>query len=774
MYSSYLGGTNSNSDNGNEVGRAIAVDTAGRAYVVGYTNSPDFPQVNPLPLGGNAGPWDAFVTRFDAAGCAIGYSTLLGGSNTDDAFGLTVDSTGNLYVVGDTASGDFPTFGGVQSTHRGGIARPYGGRESDAFITKLAPSTTDTALSRCDTRGKKVTDPVLPTQTQRTPTQPPIFRFFDFSALWFDPPIATGYKYTMTGTALFTAVLDFPTGVDADNRFTVSVDGVVLGDFGPGQPARFSQYAAQLGARLVGGVGVRSFNISNIAPALETEDPKAFPVQLEFDLPRGDFSMQATTAAAPATPATITFAPAARRVLRGSGYAILSLTRGGDTTTAVSATYATSPGTATAGSDYTAATGTVSFDAGQTSATVGIPVAAGTGNATNETFTVMLSSPSTGAALGAASSAVVTLLDGSAVFTQYFAEGATGALFDTRLALLNPGGTPAEVLMTFQRADSAVFTSSLTLAAGARATVRPATLADLAQAEFSTRIDADARIVADRAMQWDGTGYGSHAEASVASPATTWYFAEGATMGEFDLFYLLQNPGATASTVEVTYLLPAPSAPIVKTYAVPARQSLHHLGGPGGCAPRRGGSRRDGAGRVGQPDHRGALDVPQRQRHPLRRGPQQRGRHGASPVVVPGRGRDRGVLRPLRAARQPRRRRCVGGCPVPAAERDHRVAQLRGDGAEPQQHLGRSRGPAVGRHGRLDHRRIDQRRADHRRARDVVARQRRRRGTRRIRVRVRRRWAPGGPRRRARWAAARTSRPTCCSRTPRTSRGRRA
>ncbi len=93
----------------------------------------------------------------------------------------------------------------------------------------------------------------------------------------------------------------------------------MLGDFGPGQPARFSQYATQLGALLVRGVGVKNFNISNIAPPRETEDPLAFPVQLEFDLPRGDFTMQATTAAAPATPATITFAPATRRVLRGSG-----------------------------------------------------------------------------------------------------------------------------------------------------------------------------------------------------------------------------------------------------------------------------------------------------------------------------------------------------------------------------------------------------------------------------------------------------------------------
>lgn len=569
-YSSYLGGSGTTFDTGNEMGRAIAVDGAGRAYVVGYSNSVDFPQINPLPLSGNAGPWDAFLTRFDATGCAIGYSTLFGGGNTDDAFGVAVDAQGNAYVVGDTASGDFPTASPLQATHQGGVARPYGGRESDAFIIKLAPLTTDVAASNCNTTGKRPTNPVLPTQTQRPPSQPPIFRFFDLSALWFDPPIATGYQYTMTGPALFTAVLDFPTGIDADNLFTVSVGNVVLGQFGPGQPVRFAEYASQLGASLVRGVGVTSFNISGIAPARETEDPTAFPIQLEFDLPSAAFTMQATTESAPPVPATITFAQATRKVFRGAGTAVLTLTRSGDTASAVSASYATTAGTAAAGSDFTASSGTVSFAAGQTSASISVPVGAGSGNADAETFSVTLSGPTGGAVLGTTPTATVTLLDGGAVYTQYFAEGATSAFFDTRLALLNPNASAAEVLLVFQRADSTVITSTMTLAAGARATVRPKTIAGLETAEFSTRIDADARIVADRTMSWDGSGYGSHAEASVAAPATTWYFAEGATMGDFDLFYLLQNPGSTTSTVEVTFLLPAPAAPVVKTYDVPA------------------------------------------------------------------------------------------------------------------------------------------------------------------------------------------------------------
>ena len=72
-------------------------------------------------------------------------------------------------------------------------------------------------------------------------------------------------------------------------------------------------------------------------------------------------------------------------------------------------------------------------------------------------------------------------------------------------------------------------------------------------------------------MHWDASGYGSHAETSIAEPRTSWYLAEGATTGSFQLFYLLQNPNDSAADVQVTYLLPAPAQPFTKTYSVPAR-----------------------------------------------------------------------------------------------------------------------------------------------------------------------------------------------------------
>lgn len=138
-------------------------------------------------------------------------------------------------------------------------------------------------------------------------------------------------------------------------------------------------------------------------------------------------------------------------------------------------------------------------------------------------------------------------------FSRYLAEGATSGLFDTRLALLNPGtvGTWADVEFLI---------AGRTRPIGHRAWLPPATRQTIwprdiiGEAAFSTVVTADAPLVVERSMSWDVTAYGAHAEAAVPLPARTWYFAEGATHGGFDLFYLLQNPAPTSTTVRVRYL----------------------------------------------------------------------------------------------------------------------------------------------------------------------------------------------------------------------------
>ena len=61
------------------------------------------------------------------------------------------------------------------------------------------------------------------------------------------------------------------------------------------------------------------------------------------------------------------------------------------------------------------------------------------------------------------------------------------------------------------------------------------------------------------------------AHSEIAAPSTTWYLAEGSTAGDFSLFYLLQNPGATAATATVRYLRPSPQPPIERTYTLAPR-----------------------------------------------------------------------------------------------------------------------------------------------------------------------------------------------------------
>jgi hypothetical protein len=121
VYSTYLGGS------GEEFGRGIAVDGSGNAYVTGFTGSSDFPIANPLQAS-NGGSQNAFVTKINAAGSALVYSTYLGGNGQDQGFGIAVDGAGNAYVTGWTLSTNFPTGNALQATN-GGF--------SNAFVTKI-------------------------------------------------------------------------------------------------------------------------------------------------------------------------------------------------------------------------------------------------------------------------------------------------------------------------------------------------------------------------------------------------------------------------------------------------------------------------------------------------------------------------------------------------------------------------------------------------------------------------------------------------------------
>lgn len=133
QFSSYLGGE------GDDAGNAIAVDAFDNVLVAGQTNSPGFPVSsgsagNTVANGTtfpatNAGGYDGFVTKFNTNGSAPIYSTCIGGKGDDFARGIALDSLGNAYVAGATASADLRAAGSFQSALGGG---------TDAFVARIS------------------------------------------------------------------------------------------------------------------------------------------------------------------------------------------------------------------------------------------------------------------------------------------------------------------------------------------------------------------------------------------------------------------------------------------------------------------------------------------------------------------------------------------------------------------------------------------------------------------------------------------------------------
>ncbi len=158
--------------------------------------------------------------------------------------------------------------------------------------------------------------------------------------------------------------------------------------------------------------------------------------------------------------------------------------------------------------------------------------------------------------------------------TRHLAEGATSSIFDTRLALLNPGAVETTAMLSFLRAGLPPIDYPLVLPPRRRVTLWPRSIAGLEAAEFSTTVTAPVPLVVDRTMTWDDTAYGAHAETAAASAAPVWYLAEGATHSGFALFYLLQNPGDTATTVRVRYLRTS-GPPLEKDYPLAARSRMN-------------------------------------------------------------------------------------------------------------------------------------------------------------------------------------------------------
>lgn len=150
----------------------------------------------------------------------------------------------------------------------------------------------------------------------------------------------------------------------------------------------------------------------------------------------------------------------------------------------------------------------------------------------------------------------------------YFGEGANG-FFSTCFDFLNDEDTPVPLALRFVRADGQTVSTVATVPARRSLRVDSTSVPGLSGQEFSTIVEASRPVPAVRTMMWPTASepYGSHAERSLPTPRTRWYFAEGATT-QFELFLLLGNPSTRAAArVRVDYLLQ--NGPMVsRTYEV--------------------------------------------------------------------------------------------------------------------------------------------------------------------------------------------------------------
>jgi hypothetical protein len=114
VYATYLGG------NSSDTGYAIAIDPSGAAYVAGITNSVNFPVTGSAPQRTFKGVSDCFVAKLDPAGATLSYASYLGGESFDFCKGIAVDASGAAFVTGTTVSTGFPVIGALKQTLTGG------------------------------------------------------------------------------------------------------------------------------------------------------------------------------------------------------------------------------------------------------------------------------------------------------------------------------------------------------------------------------------------------------------------------------------------------------------------------------------------------------------------------------------------------------------------------------------------------------------------------------------------------------------------------------
>ena len=438
VYSTYLGGGNSS-----EFGQAVAVDSAGNAYVTGVTFSTDFPTLNPIQAAFGGGSVDAFLTKFNAAGNALVYSTYLGGSNNDTGFGVAADSAGNAYVVGETASTNFPTANAIQAANAGGrdafVAKVNAAGSAFVFSTYLGGSGDIDVAQAVAVDAAGNTYVAGQTNSTNFPTANAFQGANGGTTITQDAFLT---KFNAAGTALVYST--YFGGLGGEIAFGVKVDSsgnpYIAGTTGSTNTlptanavqctrnggsdvfvAKFNAAASALVySTYLGGsddedgrmVAVDSAGNAYVAGmTFSTDFPTVTPIQSAFaggaGLAGDAFVFKLSDATAgPAS--ALAFTQTAPSVQEDVTSLTLTVQRTGDTSGAVTVDYATADGTASERKDYTTAVGTLRFAAGETAKTFDVLVNEDSFVEGAETFTVTLSNATGGATLSCAT-AVATI-----------------------------------------------------------------------------------------------------------------------------------------------------------------------------------------------------------------------------------------------------------------------------------------------------------------------------------------------------------------------------
>ena len=479
VYATYLGGSGKDIgsvDGNGGPGKAIAIDASGNAYIAGSTGSTNFPLRNASQsvIGGQN---DAFLTKLNATGSDLIYSTYLGGTGDDFGRSVAVNVAGGAYVTG-AAGPNFPTLNALPT--------PFA---SVGFVTKFTPSgavlystllsgvTASTgsfgiavdgagnAFATGGTNGNIVTAGAFQINDGSGGTT-------GWVTVIADPTIIgrvldengnplVGATVNLTGVPTATTTTDANGGytfglLTVGNSYTVSVVAPnyifvsaaannlqknVRLDFGPtvisisGQVTLNASGLSGVTMALSGGKalsamtsGTGNYSHGNL-PAGRNYTVTPTMSNFQFTPTSSTFnnvlSDQTANFTATAIPPTIQFSSSTYTISEAGPRVDITLTRSGDTTASASVNYATNDaasltncnvfnGIASPRCDYTNTLGTMSFAAGETSKMFSVAIVDDAYAEGNETFTIGLNSPS-GATLGAQSTATVTIIDNDAV-----------------------------------------------------------------------------------------------------------------------------------------------------------------------------------------------------------------------------------------------------------------------------------------------------------------------------------------------------------------------